>query len=409
MNKPAPMKYLAPASAAPAANAAASLRILHFYKTYYPDSLGGIEQVIRQMAVGTARLGASNVVLSLSRAKDLEPVVFEGHTVVRVPLDFEIASNGCSFAALAELARLAAECDVVHYHFPWPFMDLAHFLARVNKPSVVTYHSDIVRQKMLLRLYQPLKWLFLRSVDAIVATSPNYLASSTVLDQYRDKTRIITYGLDKTTYPAPDADRLSYWRDKVGIKFFLFVGVLRYYKGLHVLLDAVANTDYPVVIVGAGPIELELKAHAARLGLAHVMFVGALDDADKVALLTLCYAMAFPSHLRSEAFGISLLEGAMFGKPMISSEIGTGTTYINIDGETGLVVPPDDSQAFGAAMRTLWENPDLAASMGQRAALRYEELFTAERMSANYMELYREVVARRTAVAPVPAMSIEGS
>ncbi|MDQ2821778.1 MAG: glycosyltransferase family 4 protein [Pseudomonadota bacterium] len=384
------------------------MRILHFYKTYYPDSVGGIEQVIRQMAVGTGRLGASNVVLSLSRAKELEPVVFEGHTVVRVPLDFEIASNGCSFAALAALARLAAECDVVHYHFPWPFMDLAHFLARVNKPTVVTYHSDIVRQKMLLRLYQPLKRLFLGSVDAIVATSPNYLASSAVLDQYRDKTRIITYGLDKTTYPAPDADRLAFWRDKVGIKFFLFVGVLRYYKGLHVLLDAVAHSDYPVVIVGAGPIELELKAHAARLGLAHVMFVGALDDADKVALLTLCYAMAFPSHLRSEAFGISLLEGAMFGKPMISSEIGTGTTYINIDGETGLVVPPDDSQAFGTAMRTLWENPALAESMGKRAALRYEELFTADRMAENYMALYREVIARCNTLAAVPAMRIEG-
>jgi rhamnosyl/mannosyltransferase len=375
----------------------AQMRVLHFYKTYYPDSLGGIEQVIRQLAVGTTRLGVQNVVLSLSRAKDLEPIEFEGHTVVRVPLDFEIASNGFSLAALTTLARLADACDVVHYHFPWPFMDLAHFLARVRKPSLVTYHSDIVRQKMLLRLYQPLKQRFLRSVDAIVATSPNYMASSTVLDLYRDKTRIITYGLDRTTYPTPDEERLAYWRDKVGIKFFLFVGVLRYYKGLHVLLDAVENTDYPVVIVGAGPIELELKAHAARLGLAHVMFVGALDDADKVTLLTLCYAMAFPSHLRSEAFGISLLEGAMFGKPMISSEIGTGTTYINIDGDTGLVVPPDDSAAFGAAMRTLWENPALAEAMGKRAALRYEELFTAERMAANYTALYQELVARHAA------------
>jgi glycosyltransferase involved in cell wall biosynthesis len=128
------------------------------------------------------------------------------------------------------------------------------------------------------------------------------------------------------------------------------------------------------------------------------MFVGALDDADKVALLTLCYAMAFPSHLRSEAFGISLLEGAMFGKPMISSEIGTGTTYINVDGDTGLVVPPDDSVAFGTAMRTLWENPALAAEMGKRAALRYEELFTAERMAANYTALYRELVAKHAAV-----------
>jgi glycosyltransferase involved in cell wall biosynthesis len=376
--------------------ATAPLRVLHFYKTYYPDTLGGIEQVIRQLAIGTTRLGVRNVVLSLSRAKDLEPIEFEGHTVVRVPLDFEIASNGCSVAALSALARLADECDVVHYHFPWPFMDLAHFLARVSKPSVVTYHSDIVRQKMLMRVYQPLKQRFLRSVDAIVATSPNYMASSAVLGRYRDKTRIITYGLDKTTYPRPDAERLAYWRDKVGIKFFLFVGVLRYYKGLHVLLDAVEHTDYPVVIVGAGPIEQELKAHAARLSLNHVMFVGALDDADKVALLTLCYAMAFPSHLRSEAFGISLLEGAMFGKPMISSEIGTGTTYINIDGDTGLVVPPDDSPAFGKAMRTLWEDPALAEAMGQRAALRYEELFTAERMAANYTALYQELVARHT-------------
>ena len=86
-------------------------------------------------------------------------------------------------------------------------MDLAHFLSRVSKPTVVTYHSDIVRQKMLLRLYSPLKQRFLRSVDAIVATSPNYMASSPVLERYRDKTRIITYGLDKSIYPAPDAER----------------------------------------------------------------------------------------------------------------------------------------------------------------------------------------------------------
>jgi rhamnosyl/mannosyltransferase len=278
-------------------------------------------------------------------------------------------------------------------------MDLAHFLARVNKPSVVTYHSDIVRQKHLLRLYQPLRNRFLHSVDAIVATSPNYLASSAVLDGYRDKTRVITYGLDKSLYPEPDPGRLAHWRARLGPKFFLFVGVLRYYKGLHILLDAVAGTGYPVVIVGAGPIELELKAHAARLGLDHVHFVGALDDADKVALLTLCYAVAFPSHLRSEAFGISLLEGAMYGKPMISSEIGTGTTYINVDRETGLVVPPSDPQALRAAMRTLWDNPALAREMGRRAEARYRQLFTSEQMAAGYADLYRELVARHAPLA----------
>jgi glycosyltransferase involved in cell wall biosynthesis len=374
------------------------MRVLHFYKTYYPDSVGGIEQVIRQLCVGTGRLGVVNQVLSLSRHKDLRPFEFEGHMVRRVPLNFEIASNACSLAAIGELARLAAASDVVHYHFPWPFMDLAHFMARVKKPSVLTYHSDIVRQKHLLRLYQPLKHRFLQSVDTIVATSPNYLASSAVLDRYRDKTRIITYGLDKGTYPRPDPARLADWRARVGPRFFLFVGVLRYYKGLHILLDAVAGTDYPVVIVGAGPIERELKAHAERLGLRHVMFVGAVDDLDKVALLELCYAVAFPSHLRSEAFGISLLEGAMFGKPMISSEIGTGTSYINIDQQTGLVVPPSDPAALRAALRTLWDDPGRARAMGVRAQARYHELFTSEQMAASYTELYRELVARHAAL-----------
>ena len=370
------------------------MRVLHFYKTYYPDSWGGVEQAIRQMCVGTGRLGVDNTVLTLGRHPGPARMDFEGHVVHRARQNFEIASTGFSVGAIGQLAQLARQADVVHYHFPWPFMDLAHFMARVDKPSVVTYHSDIVRQKNLLRRYAPLKRRFLRSVDAIVATSPNYLASSPVLKRFEHKTRTITYGLDKTIYPQPSPAVMDKWRERCGERFFLFVGVLRYYKGLHILLDAMANIDYPVVIVGAGPIEQELKEHAARLGLTHVTFVGAVAEEDKIALLKLCYAMVFPSHLRSEAFGISLLEGAMFGKPMISSEIGTGTTYINIDNETGLVVPPNDPKALSEAMRLLWEQPERAAEMGRRAEARYWELFTAKRMADSYHALYRELAAQ---------------
>lgn len=379
------------------------MRVLHFCKTYYPDTVGGIEQTIRQMCVGTGRLGVTNTVLALSREKNLVPIPFEGHTVHRVRLDFELASNGCSLASFGALARLAREADVVHYHFPWPFADLAHFVARVRKPTVVSYHSDIVRQKKLLRLYQPLKQRFLGSVDAIVAASPNYMESSPTLCRYRDKTRVIPYGLDQATYPQPDPARLARWRQQVGPRFFLFVGVLRYYKGLHVLLEAAAGTDYPVVIVGAGPEEAALKAQALKLGLRNVLFTGALGEDDKVALLTLCYALVFPSHLRSEAFGISLLEGAMFGKPLISCDIGTGTTYINVDGETGLVTPPSDPQALRAALHTLWTNPEMARAMGARAVARYHELFTAARMASSYTSLYHELVARRAATPEVAA------
>jgi len=102
-------------------------------------------------------------------------------------------------------------------------------------------------------------------------------------------------------------------------------------------------------------------------GLSNIHFLGFLPDEDKVALLTLCYAVLFPSHLRSEAFGISLLEGAMYGKPLISSEIGTGTSFINIANETGFVVPPSDPLALRQAMQTLWQNPEMASEMGRKA------------------------------------------
>ena len=167
---------------------------------------------------------------------------------------------------------------------------------------------------------------------------------------------------------------------------------MRYYKDLHILLEAAQGTGYPIVIVGAGPLEQELRQQALALGLDYAHFVGRLGEEDKVALLQLCTAILFPSHLRSEAFGISLLEGAMYGKPMISSEIGTGTSYINIDIETGLVVPPSDPLAFREAMRALWENPDRAKAMGICALQRYEQLFTAERMGQEMAKLYREVL-----------------
>jgi len=372
-----------------------SPRVLHFFKTYYPDSFGGIEQVIFQLCKGTAKFGFSSEVLTLSANAQIDPINFDGHLVHQAPLDVQIASTGFSLSAFRKFSALAKQADIIHFHYPWPFMDLVHFATRHGKPTVVTYHSDIIRQKSLLKLYRPLKNRFLKSVDRIVATSPNYLATSPVLKRFRDKVVEITYGLDKSTYPTPSPDLLNAWRAKVGDRFFLFVGMLRYYKGLHILLDAMQGTNYPVVIVGSGPVEEELKEHAARLKLTNIHFLGPLPDIDKVALLQLCYAVVFPSHLRSEAFGLSLLEGAMYGKPMISSEIGTGTSYINVNGETGLVVQPSNPAAFRDAMKLLWDNSNIAAAMGKRGEQRYWDLFTADKMAASYASLYTDLLTDR--------------
>lgn len=371
------------------------MNVLHVFRTFLTDSFGGTEQVIGQLIRGNRSDDVRFRVASLSRHPDPAVSDYFGAEIVRFRENCSIASNSFSWPLMREFGGLIAKADIVHYHFPWPYADLLHLLWRVRKPSVVTYHSDIVRQRMLLQLYSPMMHKFLRSVDAIVATSPNYLATSPVLRHYADKTTIIPIGLDKDSYPRPRPERLAGWRDRFGDRFFLFVGMLRYYKGLHILLEAMRGVDFPVVIVGAGPIEEQLRVHAAKLGLRNIHFLGALPEEDKVALLELCLAVVFPSHLRSEAFGISLLEGAMYGKAMISSEIGTGTSYVNIDSETGLVVPPSNPQALRSAMQYLLEHPDVAVAMGRAGEKRYKEMFTAERMAASYETLYRKLLERR--------------
>lgn len=372
-----------------------ALKILHFYKTYAPDAHGGVEQFIFQLAHGSSSRGIEVHVLSLSPDVQDETLVFDNHVVHRVRQNFEIRSTGFSIKAFTKYAELAKQADIVHLHFPWPFADLVHFATNVSKPVLLTYHSDIVRQRVSLTLYRPLMHRFLKSVDRIIATSPNYLQTSETLRKYRDKTEVIPIGLDRSTYPDCDLSQAEKWPTFFGKKFFLFVGVLRYYKGLYILLDALHGTDYSVVIAGAGPIEAELRRYAAKLGLTGVHFVGALTDSEKVALFNLSYAVVFPSHLRSEAFGITLLEAAMFGKPMISSEVGTGTSFVNIHGETGLVVPPSDPTALKEALRFLLENPTLAEEMGRRAHLRYQRHFTAAQMTEQYLAVYRDLLTRR--------------
>lgn len=377
------------------------MRVLHFFKTYYPDTTGGIEQVIFQLCQGGRAFGVEGEVLTLSPSPSPSRLRVADHQVTRVKENFNLASTGFSAQVFSRFKEMAAEADLVHFHFPWPLMDLVHFATRHNRPTVLSYHSDIIKQRTLLKLYSPLMNQFLKSVDRILVASPNYLRTSETLRPFADKTVVVPYGLDQSAYPVVSPQQKADWQQRLPAKFFLFVGVLRYYKGLDGLLNALEGVDYPVVILGGGPQEQELKAQAEKLQLRNVLFLGRLSDEDKACLLQMCYALVFPSHLRSEAFGISLLEASMYGKPMISCEIGTGTTYVNVHEETGLAVPPDHPVALREAMRRLWDDPELAARFGSNALTRFQKLFTAERMCKETIAVYRAL-----SVKPQPGLEV---
>ena len=368
------------------------MRVLQVYKAALPHSMGGVERVIDGIAGGLVSAGHQATVLAIGPREEVvtQPPGYRVHTVSP---DFELASCPVALAALPLLRRLAADAEIVHYHAPWPWADAMHLLgAALDRPTVVSYQSDVVRQRVLGAAYRPLMHAFLRRADRIIASSPDYVASSPVLARYRERTRVVPIGIAEGPAAETLAERAEAWRARVGGPFFLFLGVLRYYKGLPWLLEALAGTGMRLVIAGDGPLRTELEARARALGvLEQVLFAGHIDDADKWALIDACRALVLPSHLRSEAYGVALVEGAARGRPLISCAMGTGTSFINRDGETGHTVPPADARALRRALERLWSNDAEAARMGAAARRRYLDGLRQEDMAHGVMAVYNEV------------------
>jgi len=372
------------------------MRILHVYRTYFPDPPGGLQEAIRQICLSTRNFGIESAIFTLSPHSTPKEVLSDEARVVRSHSWASPAS--CDLGgidAFRTFSRCAHSADIIHYHFPWPFADFLHFGVRPDKPCVMTYHSDVVRKGWLGHLYQPLMRRMLKSMDAVVATSLPYIQTSPILKArvQAERLHLIPLGITEDSYR-------QYRQDAVGIVFqkrfglepcayFLFIGVLRPYKGLDTLIKAAARTGIPVVIAGTGCEQARLQTLGAYFRNIH--FAGQVSDAEKMTLIQGCRALVLPSHLRSEAFGMVLVEAAMCGKPMISCEIGTGTSFVNIHEETGFVVNPGSHQALAWAMSTLLSDDRLADQMGKAARERYEQLFSGSALGGGYADLYREV------------------
>lgn len=359
-------------------------KILHVYRTSFPETQGGIEQVIKNLSKGLNELNHDVRILSLS--KENKNIVIDGVEVYYYKRDFSIKSNCFSFSMLINAREHFEWADVINFHYPWPSGDLLSFFISRTKPIVVTYHSDIIRQRLLKFLYRPLEKFFLNKACRIYPTSENYLNSSQTLIPYKGRCEVIPLGIDFEEYRYVDTDIERRYEEKFGRDFFLFVGVLRYYKGLKYLLEAAKHTGYTVVIAGKGPEEASLKEYVDRNNLKNVFFLGFVSEAEKNALLSLCKCFVFPSCVRTEAFGVSLIEALFHGKPIISCEISTGTSFVNLNEHTGIVIPPSDSLALANAMKKI-EASDLE-SMSDNAKKRALEYFSYKKMAKKYSESY---------------------
>lgn len=370
------------------------MHILQIYKDYFPV-LGGIENHVRDLSEALVARGHRVTVLvtSLDRRTTTEQPQ-PGLTVIRAARSLHLASTPLSLAML-QIAR-SLHPDLVHLHFPYPPGDLAAMALPGRPPLVVTYHSDIVRQRALLRVYRPLLELTLRRAARILPTSPNYLVSSPFLRRYAARCAVVPLGIDVDRFARADPRRVAAIRARYDAPLALFIGRLRYYKGLHVLLNAMPSVRGELLIGGSGPERERLERQAAQLGIAaRVHFLGDIPDDELPALFQAADVFVMPAHLRAEALGLAQIEALACGLPCVSTELGTGTSFANRHGETGLVVPPNDAPALAAALNTLLADADLRQRFGAAGRQRVAALFTRAHMVGSVEAIYRDVLTTR--------------
>jgi rhamnosyl/mannosyltransferase len=184
-------------------------------------------------------------------------------------------------------------------------------------------------------------------------------------------------------------------RQEIGTPFVLFIGRLINYKGLRYLITAMKGVKAKLVIIGEGPLEYELRTLAYNLDLEdRVIFLKVPYFEPLGSYIDACDLFVLPSVMRSEAFGLVLLEAMACRKPVVTTELGTGTSFVCLNGVTGIVVPPKDPKALEEAINKILNNPNLAKKFGESGRRRVEEEFGLEKMGDAFLDLYKKVLNR---------------
>jgi glycosyltransferase involved in cell wall biosynthesis len=383
-----------------------TLRVCHLGK-YYPPAPGGIETHVRTLALAQAGLGASVRVFCVNHEAGPTTVERDG------PVEVTRFARKAAAAKLDVCPELIdglrrAEADILHMQVPNPTMILALLLARPKIPLVVTYQSDVIRQKLRAALFRPIEKLAYRHVRAILTTSPSYPGGSEFLRPYADRIDLLPNGIDLGPYLDPSPGNLAKAgeiRDRYRGPIWLGCGRQVYYKGFLNAIRALTRVSGTLLLIGDGPDRPALQAEAEALGLGdRVVFLGNLPHyLDLIPYYLAAYAFWFPSNARSEAFGLVQVEAMACGCPVINAAIPhSGVAWVSPHEETGLTIPVDDPVALADAANRLLTEPGLRDRLGAAARERAIREFDHRVMAERSLAIYRRVLADRQTEEPAP-------
>ncbi len=361
------------------------IKLTQIFRYAYPH-IGGIETVMNQINDSLPIERFDKEVLCCCNTH--KSSTDNGVKYHRCKYLFEIASNNISLSFLWKLSRV--NTDIIHYHMPFIFAVVAHFIARPKyKRMYVTYHSDIVVFQNIMKYFWGIYRKFLTQADKILVLSPKHIESSEFLKPFADKCVVIPQGIS-LDYNVNNEEVLKI-RNKYKNKKILFsLGRHVKYKGFIYAIEAMKNINNAIYLIGgSGPLTDTYIEYIKENNLEDkVILLGKLNDDEMDTYYEACDIYLFPSVGKTEAFGIVQIEAMRHSKPIINTNLGNGVNYVSIDSETGLTVEPKNAKQLSNAINKLLNNDELRLQYGQNARKRVENLFALEKIQKKYQEVY---------------------
>ena len=372
------------------------MRILQVNKLYSPH-IGGIERVIQDISEGLKDKYDINVLVCQPKGKTADDVI-NGVKVRRSGSIGTYFSMPVSVPFLFHFRKMSKKADIVHIHLPFPLADIACIFSGFKGKVVLSWHSDIVKQKKFMTFYKPFMNALLKRADCIFVATQGHISGSAYLKPYSDKCMVVPYGLDISLYENAQAvPVLTEKLNNKSKKKILFTGRLVYYKGIDVLLRAFKDTnDCELFIAGNGVLRQKLIDEAKESHIAdRVHFLGRLSDNDLKAAMRDCDVFVLPSVENSEAFGIVQMEAMVYGKPVINTSLPTGVPFVSLDRQSGITVAPKDEKALAEAINNLVHDDKLRLEYGTNAYRMVREKYDMSKVMDKISGIYEDLTDRK--------------
>ena len=359
---------------------------------YYKPVIGGVERVIENYVAGLKDKYELEMLVCRPKGKGKTEII-DDCLVTKATTYGIFRSVPISFDYLLK-AKKVQNFDIVHVHMPFPLAVIALLLRNYKGKIIISWHSEIVRQKFSGFFYRPIRNILVNRADKILIGSKSLINNSKILQKNKHKCVCVPYAI-QDSFVENKINDIEAKNKNSGTKEILFIGRLVHYKGCDVLLDAFKDIDRNayLTIVGDGPLKKELSDKIRDAGMQdRVVIKDRVSDSELKKILNNSHIFVLPSVTPNETYGLVQLEAMTYGLPVINTLLPTGVPEVSIDGVTGITVPPKDVVALKRALQTLIDNDDLRIEYGINARKRIEQEYRMNHMIDKIDQLYKTCI-----------------